>query len=117
MTSAGNGKVGWAPQQDYVEAAATVLSANGHENSIYELSGKLLTQEELAAAVGKVVGKEVHVRQVDDATYAEKIRYPAKGEQHVAYEVETMFAGNGIPFSVETERGLGAWIVLRLLYP
>jgi NAD(P)H dehydrogenase (quinone) len=71
VTSAGNGMVGWAPQQDYAEAAATVLSANGHENSIYELSGKLLTLEELAAAVGKVVGKEVQVQQVDDATYAE----------------------------------------------
>ncbi|MFD1676444.1 SDR family oxidoreductase [Alicyclobacillus fodiniaquatilis] len=70
VTSAGNGKVGWASQQDYAEAAARVLSENGHENSIYELSGILLTQEELATAVGKVIGKEVQVQQVDDATYA-----------------------------------------------
>jgi 4,5-DOPA dioxygenase extradiol len=48
-----------------------------------------------------------------------QIRYPAKGDQHIAHEVETLFAGNGIPLRVETERGLdhGAWIVLRLLYP
>ncbi|MDM5358694.1 SDR family oxidoreductase [Peribacillus sp. ACCC06369] len=70
VTSAGNGKVGWALQQDYAEAAASVLSGNGHENTIYELSGKLLTQEELASAVGNVLGKEVPVQQVDDATYA-----------------------------------------------
>ncbi|MFL0584998.1 NAD(P)H-binding protein, partial [Solibacillus silvestris] len=44
VTSAGNGKVGWAIQQDYAEAAATVLSGKGHENTIYELSGKSLTQ-------------------------------------------------------------------------
>jgi NAD(P)H dehydrogenase (quinone) len=71
VTSAGNGKVGWAPQQDYAEAAAVILSGNGHENTIYELSGKLLTQEELAAAVGNVLGKEVPVQQVDDTTYAD----------------------------------------------
>jgi NAD(P)H dehydrogenase (quinone) len=71
VTSAGNGKVGWALQQDYAEAAAAVLSGNGHENTIYELSGKLLTQEELASALGTVLGKEVPVQQVDDATYAD----------------------------------------------
>jgi NAD(P)H dehydrogenase (quinone) len=71
VTSAENGKVGWALQQDYAEAAAAVLSGNGHENTIYELSGKLLTQEELASALGTVLGKEVPVQQVDDATYAD----------------------------------------------
>ena len=67
VTSAGKGKVGWAIQQDYAEAAAAVLSGNGHENTIYELSGKPLTQEELASAVGDVLGKEVSVQQVDDS--------------------------------------------------
>ncbi|WP_026565150.1 SDR family oxidoreductase [Bacillus sp. UNC41MFS5] len=71
VTSAGTGKVGWALQQDYAEAAAVVLTGNGHENTIYELSGKLLTQEEMASAVGTVVGKEVPVHQVDDSTYAD----------------------------------------------
>ncbi|WCK55083.1 SDR family oxidoreductase [Aneurinibacillus sp. Ricciae_BoGa-3] len=71
VTSAGNGKVGWALQQDYAKAAAAVLSGNGHENTIYELSGKLLTHEELASALGTVLGKEVPVQQVDDATYAD----------------------------------------------
>ncbi|WP_144548513.1 SDR family oxidoreductase [Bacillus sp. X1(2014)] len=71
VTSAGDGKVGWALQQDYAEAAAVVLSGNGHENTIYELSGKLMTQEEIAAAVGTVLGKEVPVHQVDDSTYAD----------------------------------------------
>lgn len=71
LTSAGDGKVGWALQQEYAQAAATVLAGNGHENTIYELSGKLLTQEELAAALGSVLDKEVPVQQVDDAAYAE----------------------------------------------
>ncbi|MEH7884730.1 SDR family oxidoreductase [Bacillus sp. JJ1609] len=71
VTSAGTGKVGWALQQDYAEAAAAVLAGNGHENTIYELSGKLLTQEEFASALGAVLGKEVPVQQVNDASYAE----------------------------------------------
>ncbi len=71
MTSAGTGKVGWALQQDYAEAAATVLVGNGHENTVYELSGQLTTQKELAAALGTVLGKEIPVKQVDDATYTD----------------------------------------------
>lgn len=71
VTSAGTGKVGWALQQDYAEAAAAVLAGNGHENTIYELSGKLFTQEEFASALGAVLGKEVPVQQVDDASYAQ----------------------------------------------
>ncbi|MEC0331323.1 SDR family oxidoreductase [Paenibacillus macerans] len=71
VTSAGNGKVGWALQQEYAEAAAAVLTGDGHENTIYELSGKLLTQEELASALGAVLGKDVQVQQVDDAAYAD----------------------------------------------
>ena len=39
--------------------------------SFYELSGKLLAQEEFASALGAVLGKEVPVQQVDDATYAD----------------------------------------------
>lgn len=71
VTSAGNGRVGWALHQEYAEAAAAVLAGNGHENTIYELSGKLLTQEELASALGEVIGREVQVQQVDDAAYGD----------------------------------------------
>ena len=39
--------------------------------TIYELSGKSLTQEEFVSLLGSVLGKEVTVQQVDDATYAD----------------------------------------------
>ncbi|WP_423798693.1 SDR family oxidoreductase [Neobacillus sp. SAB-20_R2A] len=71
VTSAESGKVGWALQQDYAEAAAAVLSGEGHDNTIYELSGRLLTQEELTSALGNVLGKEVILQKVDDAAYAD----------------------------------------------
>lgn len=70
LTSAGSGKVGWATRRDYAQAAAAVLTGEGHENSIYELSGKPATQEEFAEIVGGVLGKEVPVQQVDDDTYS-----------------------------------------------
>jgi NAD(P)H dehydrogenase (quinone) len=70
-SAAGEGKVGWALQQDYADAAAAVLLGNGHENTVYELSGPLLTQEELASALGNVLGKEIPVQQVSDEKYAE----------------------------------------------
>lgn len=48
-----------------------------------------------------------------------QIRYPAKGDQQIAREIENLFTQHGISFEVETQRGLdhGAWVVLRLLYP
>src|SRR3954470_23966088 len=47
------------------------------------------------------------------------IKYPAQGNQQVSQEIKDLFTENGVPFEVETERGLdhGAWVVLRLLYP
>ncbi|KAB2331421.1 SDR family oxidoreductase [Bacillus mesophilum] len=74
VTSAGEGKVGWALQQDYAEAAAAVLTGNGHENTVYELSGPLLTQEELVSALGNVLGKEIPVQHVSDEQYAEAMK-------------------------------------------
>ncbi|WP_342044147.1 SDR family oxidoreductase [Bacillus sp. OTU530] len=93
VTSAGSGKVGWALQQEYAEAAAAVLAGNGHENTVYELSGKLMTQEELAAALGTVLGKEVPVQQIDDAAYADIMKGAGVPE----------FV---IPFLVEIQKGI-----------
>ncbi|WP_169089768.1 SDR family oxidoreductase [Paenibacillus sp. PL91] len=70
LTSAGSGKVGWATRRDYAQAAAAVLAGEGHDNTVYELSGKPITQEELASILAGVLGREVPVQQVDDATYA-----------------------------------------------
>ncbi len=74
VTSAGEGKVGWALRRDYGEAAAAVLAGSGHENKIYELSNKPLSQSELAVVVGKVLGKEVNVLNVDDASYKQGLK-------------------------------------------
>lgn len=74
VTSAGEGKVGWALQQDYADAAVAVLTGSGHDNKTYELSGPLLTQEQLASALSEVLDKQVSVQQVSDEEYAEVMK-------------------------------------------
>jgi 4,5-DOPA dioxygenase extradiol len=53
----------------------------------------------------------------DPALY--KIQYPALGNGQISQEIKDLFTSNGVPFEVESKRGLdhGAWVVLRLLYP
>lgn len=93
VTSAGSGKVGWAARGDYAEAAANVLTGEGHENTIYELSGKPLTQEELTGIISGVIGKEIKVLQVDDEAYAK-----------IMAEVGVPEAA--LPFVVAIQRGI-----------
>jgi NAD(P)H dehydrogenase (quinone) len=88
LTSAGSGKVGWALQQDYAEAAAAVLLGNGHDNTVYELSGNLLTQVEFASALGTVLGKDVPVQQVNDVTYADIMKGAGVPEFIIPFLVE-----------------------------
>jgi NAD(P)H dehydrogenase (quinone) len=70
VIASGQGKVGWAPRRDYAEAAAKVLAGGGSENTVYELGGKLLTQEELSAVFASATGKTVQVQYVDQETYS-----------------------------------------------
>jgi len=75
VTSAKDGKVGWALREDYALAAATVLvEEEKHDNKIYELSGDLHTQEEIANEVGKILSKDIEVLHVDDKTYEKIMR-------------------------------------------
>ncbi|MEH7547447.1 SDR family oxidoreductase [Neobacillus vireti] len=71
ITATGEGKVGWALRQDFAEATANVLTGNGHENTIYELSGKLMTHKELVSIIETILGKEIPFQQVNDDTYTE----------------------------------------------
>ncbi|MFC6334620.1 SDR family oxidoreductase [Paenibacillus septentrionalis] len=88
VTSAGNGRVGWALQQDYAEAAAAVLTGDGHDNTIYELSGQPLTQEQFVAALSDVLGRQVAVQQVDDQAYADIMKQAGVPEFVVPFLLE-----------------------------
>jgi NAD(P)H dehydrogenase (quinone) len=65
VSSAGDGRVASAPRADYAEAAAVVLTEDGHVGQVYELGGDdPWTSAELAAALGEVLGRDVELREV-----------------------------------------------------
>ena len=74
VTAAGDGKVGWAYRPDLAEAAANVLTSEGHDNKVYELSGPNLTQQQFVDAVNAVTGKEIQVLNVSDEAYADMLK-------------------------------------------
>ena len=58
--ASGDGKIAAAARKDYAEAAAVVLTTQGHENKIYELAGdEGFTLSEYAAELSKQVGKTI----------------------------------------------------------
>ncbi|PPF79786.1 NAD(P)-dependent oxidoreductase [Subtercola sp. Z020] len=58
--STGEGRVASASRDDFAEAAAVVLTTEGHEGKTYELGGDVAwTGSEFAATLGSVLGREV----------------------------------------------------------
>jgi len=58
--AAGQGKVSAATRADYAEAAAVVLTTDGHAGAVYELGGdEAFTLAELAATVSAATGKPI----------------------------------------------------------
>lgn len=74
LTAVQTGKVGWSLRKDYAKAAAYALAGKGEDNSIYELSGAPLTQEQLAHRVSQIIHREVVVNRVSYDEYAEIMR-------------------------------------------
>ncbi|MFJ9035293.1 SDR family oxidoreductase [Streptomyces sp. NPDC102406] len=65
LASAGEGRVASASRADYAAAAVAVLTGEGHENKVYELSGDVAWSfAEYAAEVAKQSGKEIVYRAV-----------------------------------------------------
>ncbi|HYG95096.1 MAG TPA: SDR family oxidoreductase [Nocardioides sp.] len=57
--AAGEGKISAATRADYAEAAATVLTTEGHAGSAYELGGEAFTMAQLAQVITAVSGTQV----------------------------------------------------------
>lgn len=88
LTSAEDGRVGWVPRVDYAEAAAAVLSSSGHENKVYELSGKPSSYADIARELTDILGRRVTVRNVDDRTYQEVLVANGSPEIMAEFSVE-----------------------------
>lgn len=69
--AAGEGRISAASRADYAEAAAVVLSAEGHTGAVYELGGdESFTLTELAAAISAAAGKQVTYADLPVADFA-----------------------------------------------
>lgn len=72
--SAGQGRVSAASRADYAEAAAAILTADNHENKVYELGGDTaFTLSELAAEISKQTGGEIVYRDLPVEQYAQAL--------------------------------------------
>jgi NAD(P)H dehydrogenase (quinone) len=71
VRAAGNGRLASASRADYAAAAAAVLSGDGHEDTVYELSGDTAWSfAEFAAEVSKQSGRHVPYHAVTVGEYA-----------------------------------------------
>lgn len=68
-SSAGDGRVASATRADYAEAAAAVLLEDGHIGAVYELGGRAWNYDELAVAIGEVVGRQIAYRRLTTAEH------------------------------------------------
>lgn len=69
--AAGDGRVSAATRADYAEAAAVVLTTEGHANRVYELGGAPFTLTELAAEISRQAGTEVSYVDLPVEKYTE----------------------------------------------
>lgn len=76
-----------ASRADLAEAAAVVLTTEGHENATYELGGPDFTLTDLAAAITEVTSTEVVHRNLPEADLLEAYRGFGLDEGFAAYLV------------------------------
>ncbi|MGP3999124.1 SDR family oxidoreductase [Streptomyces sp. 8N706] len=70
--SAGDGRVASASRGDFAAAAAAVLTGDGHENTVYELSGDTTwSLTEYAAEVARQSGKDIAYTELPVEKYRE----------------------------------------------
>jgi uncharacterized protein YbjT (DUF2867 family) len=81
--------------RDIAGVAAAALTEEGHEGEVYELTSESLTGEEIAAVLGKVLGKEVRFEDASDDVAKEwliKAGFPAEIAEKVLFFFETLRA-------------------------
>ncbi|KQM16075.1 NAD(P)-dependent oxidoreductase [Plantibacter sp. Leaf171] len=86
--SVGDGRVSSASRTDYAEAAAVVLTTDGHEGAVYELSGDVAwTQPELAQAIGELIGREVTYQDLSPEDHSKALLAAGLDEGTVGFVV------------------------------
>ena len=71
---AGNGKVSYALRSEMAEAAANILTSDGHENKIYEFSGtESYSFGEIADIISNISGKKVNYTNPSQEIYKQEM--------------------------------------------
>jgi NAD(P)H dehydrogenase (quinone) len=71
--AAGDGLISVATRSDLAEAAAAVLTGDGHQNQAYELGGQSLTLPVLAAEIARLSGRDVTYTDLAEDAYAKAL--------------------------------------------
>ncbi|MEV5764447.1 SDR family oxidoreductase [Micromonospora sp. NPDC052213] len=69
--ASGDGRIGVATRADYAEAAAAVLTTEGHADRVYELAGAPITMTELAEELSRQTGRQVGYTDLAVEKYTE----------------------------------------------
>ncbi len=62
-------KISWISNDDIAAVAVAALTQPGHEGKVYPIGGPVLTVPEVAATIGKVIGRDVKYVNVGDEGY------------------------------------------------
>lgn len=74
LGAAGAGRIAAATRRDFAEAAAAVLTTDGHAGKAYELAGDVaFTMTELAAVVADLAARPVAYTDMPEAAYREAL--------------------------------------------
>jgi NAD(P)H dehydrogenase (quinone) len=88
VASAGSGRIASASRSDYAAAAAAVLSTDGHDNAVYELSGDVAWDfEDLAASFGAALDRPVSYEPVEPGEHLEMLKEAGLDEQTAGFLV------------------------------
>lgn len=88
VSSTGGGRVASAPRADYAAAASAVLRSPGHDGATYELGGdEPWTHDELAEAIGEVIGRPVVHRDVSPEEHLAILTTAGLDEQSAGFVV------------------------------
>ncbi|VXA96181.1 NAD(P)H:quinone oxidoreductase [Microbacterium sp. 8M] len=88
-TGAGEGRVASASRADYAEAAAIVLTEDGHIGQVHELAGDVAwNYDELAAAASEVVGRPVQYTSLSREEQAEALAGAGLDEGTIGFVTE-----------------------------
>jgi len=88
---AGGGKVTFATRADMAEAAANILTSQGHENKEYEIAGsKAWSYQEIAGIISEITGKSINYISPTQEAFRQELTKAGVPDHYIG-----LFAGFG----------------------